>query len=223
MALPGVRVAVVPFVTEDRLEAQLDEFFSLHYAAIHDAGITLSMYRKAKRRLLEVTLAAGLDLSTLALALCALDSLLRAERVDKRVFKVVCTCCLYLAAKFNEMLVPAAVRALRERLARQFQMPPAIIAVNEFHVYNNLSFALFRDPAEVMPYFEAVSTLADEYLSDHPEARRRHPAHRTAHQRHATAARLPASSSFSHSLAALAGNGPAQRRGSGAHPPAAKA
>ena len=60
----------------------------------------------------------NLDVSTAALALCLVDDAVQQGLLRDDTTALGCACCFLLAAKFNEMLTPQAVKSIRDVCAQ---------------------------------------------------------------------------------------------------------
>jgi len=164
--LPGFRGSLIPFIKPEDLKEELNEQFRQKHSWIQD-GVTLHKIRKFKRKLMNISLEADTDPSTVALAYVYLEKLLLKNLVSKEDFEMYGAVCFLLATKFYGMKVDATgVRFILDLLEKELGISPKELLLLEFEIFSKLSFSLFVDPNEVLPHYSRLLTSIETKIEN---------------------------------------------------------
>jgi len=158
IAVNGFRCSILPYLNKHDAKEKMNEHFRSKHLVLGDSKIKVTKLRKHKMVLLKITSSNHLDVWTCALAFCFIDDVLKRGIVRKETLSLACACCYLLAAKFNEMLTPTAVKSLRDNLTKDLKLSSSSIFEHEFFFFSGLEFSLFRDVREVEPYLNLVNS-----------------------------------------------------------------
>lgn len=154
MNLPSFRESIIPFVKPGVIKDELNELFKEKHPWIQ-TGVSLHKLRKLKKRLVDIAVAEGLEISTVALAYVLFEKLIMKNVVSKTSIRLHGATCLLLAAKMNDPRNDD-LKTVVETIEKQLEVTGKELVQAEFPVFVALSFGAFLNPLEVKPHFNRI-------------------------------------------------------------------
>jgi len=154
MNLPSLRESIIPFVRPGVIKDEVNELFKEKHPWIQ-TGVSLHKLRKLKKRLVDIAVAEGLEISTVALAHVFFEKLILKNVVSKASIRLHGASCLLLAAKMNDPRFDD-LRSVVETIEKQLEVTGKDLMLAEFPVFAALSFGVFIDPKEVEPHINRI-------------------------------------------------------------------
>ena len=114
----------------------LNRRFYFLYPRVQGTEITFSSILRIRSNIIRLS-ASFLEVSTVALGLCYMESVLKGRSGDlcllnKRNFKTFAAACLYLAVKFNQDESKSTLKTTREKIHKYMKISPEILTKYEF-------------------------------------------------------------------------------------------
>ncbi|KAI9033518.1 hypothetical protein DFJ74DRAFT_652715 [Hyaloraphidium curvatum] len=155
MALPSYLSSIIQFAPRRELKDEINEQFrSLHPDL--DPTLTLSMIRSIKKKVVDVAMEEGLELSSAAMSFVYFEKLVAQRRVAKLNRRLVAAACFLLAVKINDSKENTDFTELFSRMEDELGVTEQMVKAAEFQVYAALDFALFVPEEEVLPHLERL-------------------------------------------------------------------
>lgn len=146
--------SIIHYAREDDLKRELNEQFRAMHPGLHPS-IMLSHIRSLKQRLLRISFAAGLELSTVAKTFVYFEKLVLDGQAAKFNRKLIAACCLLLSCKTNDSKDTDCHTVLRVT-SKALGVPVSEIIRFEWPVFAALHFDLHVKQDEYLPHLDRI-------------------------------------------------------------------
>lgn len=154
MNLPCFKESIIPYVRPGVIKDELNELFRQKHPWV-PSGVTLHKIRKLKKALVVISVAGGLEISTVAIAYTLLEKLILKGLVTKPLIRLYGAVCLVLAAKSNDP-IGGELKPTMEAIEKQLHVEKKEVLEYEFPVFAAFSCSLLLPPDQVIPHIRLI-------------------------------------------------------------------